>query len=154
MSNPPSTGSPLIPSSSVDPTLLSPPTSTPVPPSVFYSQLTHSRHETVRSPHPQTRPFRPVLPYRTRHLATTASPPRHMTEILPITVSHRRPVVCSWAQCRPNNFWIDSFQSVKPLQSVRTRGGLSRTFRARVKRLICITRLYVVLLLSAPTILH
>jgi hypothetical protein len=62
----------------------------------------HSRHETVRSPHPQTRPSRSVLPYRTRHLAT-ASPPRYMTEILPITVSHRRPVVRSWARCRPNN---------------------------------------------------
>jgi hypothetical protein len=40
MSNPPSTESPPIPSSSVDPNLLSPPTSTPIPPSVFYSQST------------------------------------------------------------------------------------------------------------------
>jgi hypothetical protein len=40
MSNP---GPPLIPSSSVNPTLLSPPTSTPIPPSVFYSQSTPNR---------------------------------------------------------------------------------------------------------------
>jgi hypothetical protein len=36
-------GPPLIPSSSVDPTLLSPPTSTSIPPSVFYSQQTPNR---------------------------------------------------------------------------------------------------------------
>src|SRR6202044_3499400 len=43
--NPLSAGSPLIPSSSVNPTLLSPPTSTPIPPSVFYvySQSTRNR---------------------------------------------------------------------------------------------------------------
>jgi hypothetical protein len=35
--------SPPIPSSSVDPYLLSPPTGTPVPPSVFYSQSTPNR---------------------------------------------------------------------------------------------------------------
>jgi hypothetical protein len=40
MSNP---RPPRIPSSSVDPTLLSPPTSTPIPPSVFYSQSTPNR---------------------------------------------------------------------------------------------------------------
>src|SRR6266436_5387503 len=38
-----SPGSPPIPSSSVYPNLLSPPTSTPVPPSVFYSQSTPNR---------------------------------------------------------------------------------------------------------------
>src|ERR1700733_16249165 len=43
MSNPPSTGSPPIPSSSVDPNLLLPPTSTPIPPSIFYSQSTPNR---------------------------------------------------------------------------------------------------------------
>jgi hypothetical protein len=43
MSNPLSTGSAPIPSSSVDPNLLSPPTSTPIPPSVFYSQSTPNR---------------------------------------------------------------------------------------------------------------
>ena len=37
------TGSPPIPSSSVDSNLLSPPTSGPVPPSVFYSQSTPNR---------------------------------------------------------------------------------------------------------------
>jgi hypothetical protein len=36
------TGLPPIPSSSVDPTFISPPTSTPVPPLVFYSQLTRN----------------------------------------------------------------------------------------------------------------
>src|SRR5882762_5289102 len=41
--HPSSTGSPLIPSSSVDPNLLSPPTSTPIPPSVFYLQPTPNR---------------------------------------------------------------------------------------------------------------
>lgn len=35
--------SPPIPSSSIDPNLLSPPTSIPIPPSVFYSQLTPNR---------------------------------------------------------------------------------------------------------------
>jgi hypothetical protein len=43
MSNPLSTGSALIPSSSVDPTLLLPPISTPISPSVFYSQSTPNR---------------------------------------------------------------------------------------------------------------
>ena len=38
-----SSGLPPIPSSSVDPNLLSPTTSTPVPPSVFYSQPTPNR---------------------------------------------------------------------------------------------------------------
>src|ERR1700729_621089 len=41
--NPSSTGSPPIPSSSLDPNLLSPPTSTPIPQSVFYSQPTPNR---------------------------------------------------------------------------------------------------------------
>ena len=41
--HPSSTGSPSISSSSVDPNLLSPPTSTPIPPSVFYSQSTPNR---------------------------------------------------------------------------------------------------------------
>jgi hypothetical protein len=43
MSNPLSTGSALIPLSSVDPNMLSPLTSTPVSPSVFYSQSTPNR---------------------------------------------------------------------------------------------------------------
>jgi hypothetical protein len=96
MSDHPSpTGSPPIPSSSVDSYLLSPPTSGPVP----------SQHQTARSHHPKMCPSRPVLTYRTRHLANTGSATllRHMTGILPITVSHRRPVVCLWARCRPNN---------------------------------------------------
>src|SRR5882762_4883991 len=38
-----STGSAPIPSSSVDPSLLPAPTSTPVPPLVFYSQSTRNR---------------------------------------------------------------------------------------------------------------
>ena len=41
--HPSSPGSPPIPSSSLDPNLLSPPTSTPIPPSVFYSQSTPNR---------------------------------------------------------------------------------------------------------------
>ena len=40
---PSSTGLPPIPSSTIDPNLLSPPTSSPVPPSVFYSQSTPNR---------------------------------------------------------------------------------------------------------------
>ena len=41
--HPSSTGSPPIPSSSLHPNLLSPPTSTPIHPSVFYSQSTPNR---------------------------------------------------------------------------------------------------------------
>ena len=41
--HPSSPGSPPIPSSSLDPNLLSPPTSTPILPSVFYSQSTPNR---------------------------------------------------------------------------------------------------------------
>jgi hypothetical protein len=41
--HPSSTGLPPIPSSTIDPNLLSPPTSSPVPPSVFYSQSTPNR---------------------------------------------------------------------------------------------------------------
>jgi hypothetical protein len=31
----------------------------------LHRSSTHSRHQTVQSPHPKTRPFLPVLPYRT-----------------------------------------------------------------------------------------
>src|ERR1700733_12320720 len=68
-----------------------------------HQSSTHSRHQTVRSPHPQTRSFLLVLPYRTRHLGTTATPLRHMTEILPTIVLPRRPAATSWARCRPEN---------------------------------------------------
>ena len=44
------TGSPPIPSSSVDSNLLSPPASSPVPPSVFYSQSTPNRPVTQMRP--------------------------------------------------------------------------------------------------------
>src|SRR5712672_2598046 len=54
MSNP---GPPLLPSTSVDPTCLSPPTSTPVPPSVFYSLSTSNR--------PFTPPQNATIPTRT-----------------------------------------------------------------------------------------
>src|SRR5882762_6088897 len=47
----------LIPSSSLDPNLLSPPTSTPVPPSVFYSQSTPN--------HPVTPPPNAFIPTTT-----------------------------------------------------------------------------------------
>ena len=42
-----STDTLCIPSSSVDPTLLSPPTSTPIPPSVFYSQSTPNQNASI-----------------------------------------------------------------------------------------------------------
>ena len=68
-----------------------------------HQSSTHSRHQTGRSPHPKTRPFLPVLPYRTRHLGTTATPLRLMTEILPTIVLPRKPAATSWARCHPNN---------------------------------------------------
>jgi hypothetical protein len=52
-----------------------------------------TRHETVPSPHPQPRPSRPALLYRTRHLGTTVTPLRHMTESPPTIVLPRKPVV-------------------------------------------------------------
>ena len=55
------------------------------------SSIHSQRHETVPSPHPKTRPFRRVLPYQIRHLGTTATPLRHMTEILPTIVLPRKP---------------------------------------------------------------
>ena len=55
--HPSSTGSPPIPSSSLDPNLLSPPTSTPIPPSVFYSQSTPN--------HPLTPPPNAFIPTST-----------------------------------------------------------------------------------------
>ena len=92
----PITGPPPIPSFSVDSNLLSTPTSGPVPPSVFYSQLTPNR--------PVTPPPNASIPTGTPiHLTTTALPPRHMTEILPNTILRRRPVVRSLARCHPNN---------------------------------------------------
>src|ERR1700720_597693 len=68
-----------------------------------HQSSTHNRPQTVRSPHPQTRSFLLVLPYRTRHLETTATPLRHMTEILPTIVLPRKPAAASWARCRPEN---------------------------------------------------
>ena len=57
MSNPSSTGSAPIPSSSIDLNLLSLPTSTPIPLSVFYSQLTPN--------HPVTPPPNTSIPTST-----------------------------------------------------------------------------------------
>jgi hypothetical protein len=91
-----------------------------------HQSSTHSRHQTVRLPHPKTRLFRPVLPYRTRRLATTATPLRHMTEILPTIVSPRKPAATSWARCRPKNFSTCFFQWLVIPRSVRTLKGLSR----------------------------
>jgi hypothetical protein len=68
-----------------------------------HQSSTHNRHQTVCSPHPQTRSFLLVLPYRTRHPGTTATPLRHMTEILPTIVLHRKAAATSWARCRPEN---------------------------------------------------
>jgi hypothetical protein len=55
--HPSSPGSPPIPSSSLDPSLLSPPTSTPIPPSVFYS------HSATRN--------RPVTPPQNASIPTS-----------------------------------------------------------------------------------
>ena len=52
------------------------PTGAPVPPSVFYSQSARNRLVTP----PPNAPFRPVLPYQTKYLATTASPLRYMRD--------------------------------------------------------------------------
>jgi hypothetical protein len=125
-----STGLPPIPSSTIDPNLLSPPTSSPVPPSVFYSQ-------TARSPHHQTRPFPPVLPYRTRLLAAIHMLLKHIIGTLQTIVLPRKRAISSWARCCPRNFWTNFFRSLKILKRVRTRGGLSRVFRERRKSLIC-----------------
>jgi hypothetical protein len=104
----------------------SPSTSTPIPPSVF----THSRHQTVRSPHPKMRPFLPVLPYRTRHLGTTASPLRHMTEIRPTIILPRKQAATSWSRPPP--------KILEKIPSDRWRyprvSGLGGSFQERSER--------------------
>jgi hypothetical protein len=60
-----------------------------------------------------------------------------------------------WARnAAPKLFWINSFRLVTTLHSVQVRRELSWMFQAQRKRLTCIIRLYMALLLSAPTMLH
>jgi hypothetical protein len=111
----------------------------------------HNRHQTARFPHPQTRPSRPVPPFRTRHLGTTASPLRDMTEILPITVSDQWFVL--GRDAAPTI--LEKIPSDRPkYPSVRTRRELSRAFRLPRKRLICILHSYAVSFVSVPAVLY
>jgi hypothetical protein len=112
----------------------------PALPSLHQSSI-HSRHETVLSPQPQTRPSRPILPISTKHLATTATPLRHMADILPTIFLLGKPVVTSWARCRSKDFSSCFFRSVMVPQSVRNRKELPRAYRTHKKRLICILHL-------------
>ena len=84
-----------------------------------------SRRQTARSPHHQTRPFPPVLPYRTRLLAAIHMLLKHIIGTLQTIVLPRKRAISSWARCRPRNFWTNFFRSLKILKRVWTRGGLS-----------------------------
>jgi hypothetical protein len=128
--HPSSTGLPPIPSSTIDPNLLSPPTSS-------HQSSIPSRRKTAQSPHHQTRPSPPVLPHRTRLLAAIHMPLKHIIGTLQTIVLPRKQAVSSWARCRPQNFWTNFFRSLKILKRVRTRRRLSRVFRGRRKSLIC-----------------
>ena len=101
------------------------------------SSIHSQRHETVPSPHPKTCPFRRVLPYRIRHLGTTATPLRRMTGNPPTIVLPRKPAVSSWALCCPQHFSTGSFQSLEILNNIQSPWGISRKFWTHLKRSTC-----------------
>jgi hypothetical protein len=111
-----------------------------------------NRHQTARSPHPQTRPSRPVPPFRTRHLGTTVSPLRHDID----SASYRR-TGYQWfvlgRDAAPTILERIPSDRSKYL-SVRTRRELSRAFRVPRKRLICMLHSYAVSFVSLPAVLY
>ena len=88
----------------------------------------HGQSTLTKPPHPKMRPFLPVLPYRTRHLGTTASPLRHMTEIRPTIILPRKQA--AWARSPP--------KILEKISSDRWRyprvSGLGGSFQERSER--------------------